>query len=84
MSNISYVVADEVLSRCGIKREFDHVLISNTALWVKKALDGTQWAKNHSRILIRIEGAKNVESIRFAGGIRGRAISIPLNVVYLP
>ena len=76
-------IASEVLSRCGIRVELDHIYISNTALWVKSALKDTQWAKNHSRILIRIPGAIASPSMRFAGGLVSRAIQIPLNVLYL-
>jgi hypothetical protein len=82
--NVTALTADEVLSRCGLKVEADTVMISNTALWVRNVLNNTQWAKNHSRILIRIEGAKNTPVIRFAGGIVSRAVQIPLEVLYLP
>ena len=82
--NITAMTAEEVLSRCGLKVEHDVILVSNTSLWIRNALINTQWAKNHSRILIRIEGAKTTSVVRFAGGIISRAVQIPLNVVYLP
>ena len=82
--NVTAMTAEEVLSRCGLKVEHDSILVSNTALWIRSALSNTQWAKNHSRILIRIEGAKTTSVVRFAGGIVSRAIEIPLSVVYLP
>ena len=75
--------AAEVLSRCGVRVEFDKIYISNTALWVKNALRDTQWAKNHSRILIRIPGANPATSMRFAGGLVSRAVQIPISVLYL-
>jgi hypothetical protein len=81
--SVTSMTAAEVLSRCGLKIEHDVVLISNTALWVKNALKDTQWAKNHSRILIRIPGAAAAPSMRFAGGLVSRAVQIPLNVLYL-
>lgn len=81
--SVTAITASEVLSRCGLKIEHDVVFISNTALWVKNALKDTQWAKNHSRILIRIPGAIPASSMRFAGGLVSRAVQIPLNVLYL-
>ena len=81
--SVTSMTAAEVLSRCGIRVEFDKVYISNTAIWVKNSLRETQWAKNHSRILIRIPGANPAASMRFAGGLVSRAIQIPISVLYL-
>jgi uncharacterized protein (UPF0212 family) len=80
---VTATIASEVLSRCGIRVEWGLVYISNTALWVKNALKDTQWARNHSRILIRIPGASASAAMRFAGGLVSRAVQIPLNVLYL-
>jgi len=55
------------------------VLISNTADWVKKCLLGTPWHTNHSKLLMRIDGAIDVNSYRFAA-IKSRAVALPLDI----
>lgn len=55
------------------------VLISNTADWVKKTLSGTPWHSNHSKLLMRIEGAIDINSYRFAA-IKSRAVGLPLDI----
>lgn len=78
--------AQEKLKRMGIKIEsngaldrFDDLLvISNSADWIKKTLRETAWAKNHNKILLRIEGAKAIDSTRFGPGMMTRAVGVPM------
>lgn len=55
------------------------VLISNSADWLKKILDGSTWQANHGKILKRIDGAMEVESYRFAG-LKSRAVALPIDI----
>ena len=82
----AYITPDDsnaALKRLGIsvtEREgVTMVLISNTADWVKKTLSGTPWHTNHSKLLMRIEGAIDINSYRFAA-IKSRAVGLPLDI----
>lgn len=69
------------LKRLGIKIEDNHLFVSNNSASIKKMLKETAWARNHNKILMRIENASPVDSTRFSAGVRGRAVRIPLNIV---
>ncbi len=73
-------MADDKLKRIGLKVEGDWLIISNSGDWMKRVLAGTPWARNHNKILMRLEGAEAVDSTRFASGIRTRAVRIPITV----
>lgn len=74
-------MAHSRLKRIGFKIEGEFLAISNTADWVKKAVTGTAWAKNHNKILLRIDGATNLETTRFGSGLQTRAVGVPLAVI---
>ena len=69
------------LGRLGMKVELDSLIVANSNSNISRMLDGTQWAKNHHKILRRIEGAKAVGVTHFTQGNRSRATSIPLKTV---
>ena len=69
------------LGRLGMKVEADSLIVANSNSNISRMLDGTQWAKNHHKILRRIEGAKAVGVTHFTQGNRSRATSIPLKTV---
>lgn len=73
--------AYERLKRLGIRVENDSIVISNTAQWLTRTLQGTPWASNHNKILQRLEGAETVDATRFGSGIQTRAVEIPLSLV---
>jgi len=75
------IEAQARLKRLGIKVEQGMLIISNTADWIKSRLDRTPWSRNHNKILLRLEGANSMETIRFGSGIQTRAVAIPLSVV---
>lgn len=71
--------ADSCLRRIGIKVEFDRIVISNSHDGVKRLLFKTSWGGgNHSKLLIRIEGAEKIVSTTFSpGGVKSNAVSLP-------
>jgi putative DNA primase/helicase len=70
------------LKRCGFKLDGDFLAISNTSDWIIKKLEGRQWAKNHNKILLRIDGAKALPSMRFGPGLATRAVGVPLALLW--
>jgi putative DNA primase/helicase len=78
--------ANDRLKRIGLKVDgsgvFAELVISNSAANLKKVLEGTPWARNHHKILLRIEGAHAVASAKFAAGIQTRAVKIPLSQLF--
>jgi putative DNA primase/helicase len=82
---ITHDIANDRLRRLGMKVEDGMFVVSNgsgrTPVFIDKMLQNTPWGKNHSKILIRLEGAVQVESTRFAGGIQTRAVAIPLKIL---
>lgn len=75
--------AEERLRRLGIKVNRDYVIIANSADPIRRILKDTPWARNHNKTLLRIEGAVVSESERFAGGIKTRAVKIPLAILFV-
>lgn len=84
--------ADARLLRIGIRVILERVpdtkvddwfiYVSNSDKNLIRILDGTSWAKNHSKILIRLPGAEKVENMRFASGVKTRAIKLYNYVVF--
>jgi putative DNA primase/helicase len=70
------------LRRCGFKIDGDFLAISNTSDWILKKLDGKQWAKNHNKILLRIDKSKALPSMRFGPGLATRAVGVPLALLF--
>jgi len=77
---VTQALSEDKLKRIGLKVEGDWLIISNSGDWIKRVLSGTPWARNHNKILMRLEGAEAVDSTRFASGIRTRAVRIPITV----
>ena len=75
--------ANQRLKRIGIKYDTNlrAVLISNTSKNVKKIIEGTQWAMNHDKILLRLPGASKHENTYFTNGLSTRAVNIPINLM---
>lgn len=75
--------ANDALKRLGIaiiRREGrDMALFSNSADWIKRTLANTPWGANHSKLLMRIEGAEDINSFRFAA-IKSRAVALPIDI----
>lgn len=65
------------LGRLGFKIVDEYIVVSNSSKWIKDILAGTAWSKNHGKVLMRIEGAKSFEGIRFGGGLAGRGVGVP-------
>lgn len=70
--------ADARLKRLGFKVVEGGFLVANTSNYIDGLLKETNWSKNHHKILIRIPGAEQVDSTRFAPTVRSRAVFIPL------
>lgn len=75
---ITQDLANQRLRRIGMKVEEGALVISNTSDWIKRNLERTPWAKGHNKLLLRLNGAKNVGSTKFASGLQTRAVKIPL------
>lgn len=78
---ISMNDAEGKLSRVGIKVKDKVVYVSNSHKFIVSLLKDTAWAKNHSKILRRLPGAVEKDSIRFGVGVTTRAVGIPLSVL---
>lgn len=78
--SITSTNAEDKLRRLGIRTEDDCFIVSNSSLEIKKILKDTAWSKEHHRILARIQGAKPVNSIRFAASV-SRAVSLPVETM---
>lgn len=82
--------SQDKLKRMGIKVESfggldhhnDQLIVSNSADWIKRILKETPWAKNHNKILLRIDGAKSIDSTRFGPGMMTRAVSVPMAPIF--
>lgn len=84
-ASLDFILRDEAqarLKRNGLKVENDHLVVSNTADWIKRVLASTPWSKNHNKILLRLEGAESMDTTRFGSGIQTRAVAIPLKVIF--
>lgn len=80
--HLGATLAENRLKRLGIKLlDWDTLVISNSAEGIKKALKDTPWARNHNKILMRIEGAQDVPSCRFGSGVTTRAVSLPVSLL---
>ena len=69
------------LGRIGIKTDEAALYVSNTADWVTKVLRGTAWATNHGKVLGRLAGAESIKQMYFGGGVKSRAVRIPIAVL---
>lgn len=75
-------VANDRLSRLGIKVESVWLIIGNSQPAINSYLAGTHWAKNYNKILMRLEQATAINSTTFASGIKGRAVKVPINTLF--
>jgi len=83
------VVANDTLKRLGLKVENEqfappmdgHLVVSHSSEQIRKMLRDTAWNKNHHRILLRHEGAKEKTTARFASGAITRAVALPLKSI---
>jgi len=75
-------IASQTLKRYGIlvDKAEKMLYVSNNHGGIKKILRETQWARDWSRILKRLDGAKPSEPKRFAGGQQTRAVAVPADV----
>jgi putative DNA primase/helicase len=78
---VTSTAAEARLSRHGIRVKDGMFVISNHSEYLKKILSRTPWANGHNKILQRIEGAKQTDTMRFASGMVSRAVAIPLDYV---
>ncbi len=70
-----------VLKRCGFDVEDGYLYVANNSEWITSALRDTPWAKNHGKILRRIQGAESGGQRYFATGLNSRSVKIPLDVI---
>lgn len=73
--------AEATLKRHGIRIMDDRLVIGNQSSFVAGVFSPTTWAQGWAATLRRFSGATTEDSVRFAPGLRGRAISIPLELV---
>jgi putative DNA primase/helicase len=71
--------AESHLGRVGIRVEGDRLVISNTALGIRRILGDTAWAHNWAMVLSRLPGSQKAGKVRFKGmGDTTRAASLPM------
>jgi putative DNA primase/helicase len=76
---ISPGAAEAQLGRLGLKADGDRLIVSSTALGVRKILDDTAWVHSWATVLKRLPGATAAGVTRFRGlGTNSRAVSLPL------
>jgi hypothetical protein len=66
--------ARQRLARMGVKVEGVQYTISNSSEQIKHVLRGTQWEKNHGKVLQRIDNAEAVGVMYFAPGHNARGV----------
>ena len=76
--SVTQTEAADKLARLGIRVVEDKVYISNSAKYITNLLKETAWAKNHNKILLRLNHAVEKDSMRFGTGVTTRAVGIPL------
>jgi putative DNA primase/helicase len=79
---ITVTFANDRLLRLGFKIDSNYLVISNSAVTVKNMLRETAWARNHNKILMRLETAEAVESTRFASGVLTRAVKMKITAIF--
>lgn len=71
--------AETHLGRIGVKVEGGRLLISNSALGIRRILGDTPWAHNWATVLNRLPGAQKAGKVRFKGmSDTTRAASLPI------
>jgi len=71
--------AEAHLGRIGIRVDGDRLLVSNSALGIRRILTDTAWAHNWAMVLGRLPGAQKAGKVRFKGmSTTTRAASLPL------
>lgn len=75
---VHYEDAAEALGRVGLRVWRDHLYVSNNATGIARILAGTPWAANWKLTLSWLAGATASDPVRFGGGVRSRAVAIPL------
>ena len=68
--------ARERLARLGIRVEGMFFTVSNSSEQIKHVLRGTQWEKNHGKVLQRVDGAEPVGVVYFAPGHSARGVKM--------
>ena len=80
--NVGPKLADQHLSRFGLKVENGHLYVANRSDALSKALASKgMLGANWHNLLARIDGAEKTPSMWFAAGITQRAVKIPLKYV---
>ena len=74
--------AERALKRAGIKIEDDNIVISTAHAAIRNILHDTPWERGWARILKRLQGSADVSATRFNEGMKTRAVSIPIDVVF--
>lgn len=71
------------LNRIGIKTiGYQFIVIGNGFQEIKKMLQNTPYVNNYNKILMRLDGAIDMEPTRFASGVKIRAVKIPYRTIF--
>jgi putative DNA primase/helicase len=68
--------AESRLRRMGIRVDGVFYTISNTSKNIMRMLTGTQWEKNHAKVLQRIEGSETTGAVHFSPGHVSRGVKL--------
>jgi putative DNA primase/helicase len=68
--------AEARLKRFGIRVEGTHYIISNGSKNIQHVLKGTQWEKNHGKVLQRVDGAEVTTPMQFSAGHVSRGVKL--------
>ncbi len=74
--------AEERLGRMGMKVKNSYLIIGNSHPELNRILKETPWLRNYNKLLMRLEGAEDMDPTTFASGIKSRATKIPLKSLF--
>lgn len=79
--NVTQEAAINRLKRLGIQCDGNYVHFSNNSSILRNVLKRTPWSVNHSKILIRLNGAIQSDKMFFASGMKSRSVGIPFSIM---
>lgn len=69
--------ADKLLRANGIKANDAGIIISNSADYLHRVINGCDWSSRHHKILLLVKGAYPVGATNFRPGMRSRGVFVP-------
>jgi len=79
---VSITQAEERLGRMAMKVKGGYLIIGNNQTPINQILEKTAWLRNYNKLLMRLEGAEDMDATTFASGVKSRAVKIPLTTLF--